>query len=78
MSISDELNDRLNYLCKRVNTLVIQCLAQGFVPKIKTGKELSKDSLVQLRNEIQQLIANEELYKAKLESTTLTAHPSES
>ena len=66
MDISKALNERLFYLNQRVNTLTIQCLALGFVPKLKTGKEMSKDNLTKLRNEIQQLIANEELRETKL------------
>ena len=57
---SEELNERLVYLKNRVNTLTIECLAAGVIPKIKTGQQMSRETLFRLRTEIESAIARQE------------------
>ena len=68
MNLAEELQERKNYLENRINTLTIQCLATGFVPKIRTGKEMSKENLMILRTEIDKIIGSREKMETKLES----------
>ena len=68
MNLAQELEERKNYLENKINTLTVQCLARGFVPKIKTGKEMSKENLIILRSEIEKIIGSREIIEAKQDS----------
>ena len=64
---SEELNERLVYLKNRINTLTIECLAAGVIPKIKTGQQMSRETLFRLRTEIENVIARQETNKNEID-----------
>ena len=75
MNNDSDLVNRLAYLNKKVNKLTIECLAQGFIPKIKTGQEITKENLILLRGEIQQLIGDYELKRSGNNEKKINKNP---
>lgn len=64
-SDQDLLQERVVYLRKLVNNLVIQNLVLGHNPKIKPGVPMSNENLIKLKNELEQMVAHEEIENDK-------------
>ncbi|EAY01623.1 hypothetical protein TVAG_292560 [Trichomonas vaginalis G3] len=75
MEESDPLQERVNYLRKLVNNLVIQSLALGHIPKIKPGIPMSADNLIKLRQQLEQLVSQEDTEKDRAEVKKINKQP---
>lgn len=51
------INERIDYLNSIINSLVIQNLACGNIPKVRPGVEMKVESLIKLKEELDFMIS---------------------
>lgn len=60
VNYEEALQERVQYLRALVNSLILQNLSCGNIPKVKPGTTMQVDKLLILKNELENTLANSE------------------